>query len=186
LYYQKHSKWVNFPSCTVPLLALTYLRGNIAMYSAEPQYLYLLFNHDTDKTTRRPSNQVYTTEGHALSLGTTHLHAPSASRRQLHKGEVLQCPAYVPPSMGGVVVGIEGREDFDCARQLVLGPKDGFSDGERGDGSLYGYCSVPEVPRYVGHRGIKELTERPSTLFSRPWTTRAIRPPKITRQAEIK
>lgn len=40
--------------------------------------------------------------------------------------------------------GVEDREDYQYARQIVWGSKEPGVDGD-----LYGYCKIPEAPRYV-------------------------------------
>lgn len=69
----------------------------------------------------------------------------------LRRGENVQCPTYRPPTLGGLVVGIEQRQDYEYARSLVYGPGvDGRAE-EQGQvhWSEYGFCAVPSVPRYV-------------------------------------
>lgn len=52
-------------------------------------------------------------------------------------------------------MGIEGREDYDYARQIVLGQR---AEGREG-ANLYGFCSVPEVPRYVSLRACSSMIQ---------------------------
>lgn len=115
---------------------------------AYKQYLYLLFE-DTPST--HLSNQVFTTEGHPLSMPVSMQKSPSAARRVLHRGEDLQCPMYRPPTLGGLVVGIEQRRDYEYARSLVYGPGvDGrVEEHGRVHWSEHGFCEVPSVPRFV-------------------------------------
>jgi mannosidase alpha-like ER degradation enhancer 1 len=111
------------------------------------KYLYLLF---ADLPSKPPSNTVFTTEGHQLHLPRNLTRGPTAIRRALHKHEDLYCPAYVPQTLGGLPVGIEGRDDYEYARALVYGPgKDGLrvEEGRTYDG--LGTCHVPEVPRFA-------------------------------------
>jgi len=112
------------------------------------QYLYLLFD-DTQLT--RLSNQVFTTEGHPLSMPVSMQKPPSSARRILHRGENVQCPVYRPPTLGGLVVGIEQRRDYEYARSLVYGPGVDGRVEEHGHvhWSEKGFCEVPRVPRFV-------------------------------------
>ena len=52
---------------------------------------------------------------------------------------------------GGLVVGIEQREDYEYARSLVFGP--GVDGRAEEDGQVfwseYGVCRVPIAPRFV-------------------------------------
>ena len=111
------------------------------------KYLYLLFDPSPEPPV---SNTVFTTEGHPLSLPANT--APqSASWRASHNREDLYCPVYVPPTIGGIPVGIEGRADYDYARALVFGPSAAGLAAERdlhawGDGT----CDArPAVPRHT-------------------------------------
>ncbi|CAK9783494.1 unnamed protein product [Cutaneotrichosporon oleaginosum] len=111
------------------------------------KYLYLLF---ADLPSAPPSNTVFTTEGHQLHLPRNLTRSPTATRRALHKREDLYCPAYVPQTLGGLPVGIEGRDDYEYARALVYGPgKEGLrvAEGRTYDG--LGTCTIPEVPRFA-------------------------------------
>lgn len=99
------------------------------------------------------SNRVFTTEGHALSLPANLLRPSSQIRRQMRRGENLFCPAYVPPTLGGLVVGIERRADYEYARSLVFGPGvEGRveEDKDRVKWREGGYSLIPEVPKFVG------------------------------------
>lgn len=111
------------------------------------KYLYLLFDDDSNTTV---TNTVFTTEGHPLYL-PKHLNRPiTPMRRSLHKREDLYCPVYVPQTLGGIPVGIEGRDDYEYARSLVYGPgKEGLrvEEGRRYDG--LGVCRVADVPRFA-------------------------------------
>ncbi|WVQ80984.1 hypothetical protein IAT38_003091 [Cryptococcus sp. DSM 104549] len=136
------------------------------MLSETLKYLYLLFSH----TPFPNSNKVYTTEGHPLYLPTSLLNRPSTTRRALHKGEHLTCPVYKPRRVGGrprsshagtaadweaeeegIVVGVEGRDEYEYARGLVYGwtalglkaedPKRMWWDG--------GVCSLPVAPKFA-------------------------------------
>lgn len=111
------------------------------------QYLYLLFD-DAPETPL--TNTVFTTEGHSLHLPRNLSRSPSAARRAAHKREDLYCPAYVPQRLGGIPVGIEGRDDYEYARALVYGPgQEGLrvEEGRRYDG--LGTCRQPSVPRFT-------------------------------------
>lgn len=71
----------------------------------------------------------------------------------MHRGENLQCPAYFPPTLGGLVVGIERRKDYEYARGLGFGPgEEGvmIEDEERVQWWEGGYCEKPVMPNYVG------------------------------------
>jgi mannosidase alpha-like ER degradation enhancer 1 len=115
---------------------------------ADIQYLYLLFDIAPSILT----NQVFTTEGHALSLPHSQLRPPSTVRRQMHKGENQFCPAYKPPTLGGLVVGIERRRDYEYARALVFG---GDTDGLKIEDEARvgwwegGWCEKPVMPKFV-------------------------------------
>ncbi|KAK4689097.1 hypothetical protein P7C73_g1006, partial [Tremellales sp. Uapishka_1] len=111
------------------------------------KYLYLLF----DTSPLSHSNSVFTTEGHPLSLPVSLLRQPSEARRQSHRGESLTCPPYKSPTLGGLVVGIEQRADYEYARTLVFGPSDigvSIEDEARVHWSESGFCAVPVVPRF--------------------------------------
>lgn len=109
------------------------------------QYLYLLFSVDSESPTPL-TNQVFTTEGHALTLPTHLLIPPSSVRLEMHRGENLFCPIYTPPTLNGMVVGIERMSDYEYARSLVFGLGDEGVDVEDEDrvGWLEdGYCEIP-------------------------------------------
>lgn len=94
---------------------------------------------------------MFTTEGHLLSLPHSLQLQPSAVRRALHRGEQQYCPAYKPPSLNGLQVGIEQRYDYEYARTLIYGDHLEKEDAkeERGLWSEYGRCAVPQVPKHV-------------------------------------
>jgi len=80
------------------------------------------------------------------------LHKPiSKARRVLHRGENVQCPVYKPPTLNGIVVGIEQRRDYEYARSLVFGP--GVEGRAEENGRVHwsesGFCEIPTVPRFV-------------------------------------
>ena len=102
---------------------------------------------------------MFNTEGHPLSLPHALVDKPSPQRRAMHRGEDLFCPAYEPTRVGGgksygpgwemydgIVVGIEGRGDYDYARSLVFGPDAVPSDPVVWDG---GVCKIGKVPQFV-------------------------------------
>lgn len=99
----------------------------------------------------RLDNRVFSTEGHPLSLPVSLQHAPPKARRALHRGEDLQCPAYRPPHLNGLVVGIEQRRDYEYARSLVYGSGEvgAEADIESRTWSESGYCEVPSTPKFV-------------------------------------
>ncbi|KZS97985.1 hypothetical protein SISNIDRAFT_405596 [Sistotremastrum niveocremeum HHB9708] len=120
------------------------------------KYLTLLFDeqhpiHDDD------SNFVFTTEGHILTLNSTHLKPLSEIRRKMRGVEHQECPVYEthhePPftdPTDGLATGIRGRGDAEWARHLVIGnlaPK--FKDFIEGSDSPYwsenGWCEVPRA-----------------------------------------
>jgi hypothetical protein len=121
--------------------------GMISWYSS-PKYLYLLF----DPTPEPLSSKVFTTEGHPLYMPFQLQKQPSKVRRTMHRGEDLKCPAYVPTRLGGwswphrgdndwyggLIVGIESRNDYDYAAHLI---------GVQGDGDTP--CVIPKAPRFV-------------------------------------
>jgi mannosidase alpha-like ER degradation enhancer 1 len=114
------------------------------------QYLFLLFD---PTTTPLRSNKVFTTEGHVLSLPHTHLQAPTSTATGTPKRGGYTCPVYTPPTLGGLVVGIERRADYEYARSLVFGKGvDGrvIEDKARVHWYEGGYCEIPVVPRFVG------------------------------------
>lgn len=113
------------------------------------KYLYLLFD---PSPSRQLSNTVFTTEAHPLSLPRNPARIPpSAAWRASHRREDLYCPVYVPPSINGIIVGIEGREDYDYARSLVLGATAAALAAETDlDAWGYGICArKPTTPRHT-------------------------------------
>lgn len=135
------------------------------------QYLYLLFDGHRP---HRHSNQVFTTEGHLLSMPAKHLRPTSAARRAMHRGEILQCPVYKPPTVGGgLVVGIERRQDYEYARSLVFGwgvNGRAIEDQDRVQWWEGGFCSLPTAPKFVSHRS-GQRTKRPLTDLCRHSTS---------------
>jgi mannosidase alpha-like ER degradation enhancer 1 len=114
--------------------------------SADPQYLYLLFDNAAPTS---QSNAVFTTEGHSLYL-PHHLQLhPSPIRRELHRGEQQFCPVYRPPTLNGLRVGIEQREDWEYGRSLIYGNDLTDTQEERKYWSPSGYCAVPLAPKFV-------------------------------------
>jgi mannosidase alpha-like ER degradation enhancer 1 len=113
------------------------------------QYLYLLF--DEAAASSPGTNSVFTTEGHVLSLPHSLQTHPSPIRRALHRSEQQYCPAYRPPSLGGLRVGIEQRDDYEYARTLIYGEElnDDTVHQERRFWSEHGRCAVPQVPKHV-------------------------------------
>jgi mannosidase alpha-like ER degradation enhancer 1 len=77
---------------------------------------------------------------------------PTAAWRANHRGEDLFCPVYTPQTMGGLPVGIEGRDDYDYARALVFGSgEEGVAIEEPSARALWseeGTCALPHVPNY--------------------------------------
>lgn len=62
------------------------------------------------------------------------------------------CPAYRPPTLNGLVVGIERRADYEHARSLVFGLGTAgtvIEDKERVMWWEGGFCEVPRVSRHV-------------------------------------
>jgi mannosidase alpha-like ER degradation enhancer 1 len=116
--------------------------------SAEPQYLYLLFD---DAPSSLLANLVFTTEGHSLSLPHALQSPPSPIRRELHRGEQQFCPAYRPPRLNGLRVGIEQRQDWEYARSLIYGDTLD-ADVYKQEGQFWsssGTCSIPVAPKFV-------------------------------------
>jgi hypothetical protein len=73
----------------------------------------------------------------------------------MHRGEDLFCPAYEPPTLGGLVVGIERRLDYEYARSLVFGwGVDGrvIEDKESVQWWEGGFCSLPLAPTFVSYQ----------------------------------
>lgn len=120
------------------------------------KYLYLLFD---DSPAPRLSNDVFSTEGQKLSLPSDLQVPASPVHRALRQGENQLCPAYDPPTVGGgLVVGIEGRSDYDYAASLVFGPGgQGIGQETAGSTEFLGMCVVPQVPRYVGQQHISNV-----------------------------
>jgi mannosidase alpha-like ER degradation enhancer 1 len=86
----------------------------------------------------------------------------------MHRGEDLFCPAYEPPTLGGLVVGIERRVDYEYARSLVFGwGVDGrvIEDKESVHWWEGGFCSLPSAPTFVSRQTL--VTSQPSTNFWR-------------------
>ncbi|RXK37277.1 hypothetical protein M231_05419 [Tremella mesenterica] len=118
------------------------------MLSETLKYLYMLFD---PTPLPRLTNSVFTTEGHTLSLPHGQLRTPSFVRRAMHRGENQQCPVYRNPELGGLVVGIERRADYDYARSVVYGPglEGVWAENESGvkwwEG---GFCVIPKAPKW--------------------------------------
>ncbi|WVW81609.1 hypothetical protein I302_103604 [Kwoniella bestiolae CBS 10118] len=123
------------------------------MLSESLKYLYLLFAD----TPFPNSNTVFTTEGHPLRMPKDLLKAPSTPRRAMRKGENPTCPVYRFVTVGstipsqGIIVGIEGREDYDYARSLIYGWDATGVDIEDGRRIWYdgGICKVPSEPKFA-------------------------------------
>ncbi|WVQ93882.1 hypothetical protein IAU59_000960 [Kwoniella sp. CBS 9459] len=123
------------------------------MLSETLKYLYLLFAD----TPFPNANKVFTTEGHPLRIPPRLLRAPSPTRRILRNGENPTCPVYIPFMAGGlredegIVVGIEGRAEYEYARGLIYGwgseglevedPRRMWWDG--------GVCYIPSAPKFA-------------------------------------
>ncbi|CAG7849149.1 ER degradation-enhancing alpha-mannosidase-like protein 1 Flags: Precursor [Serendipita indica DSM 11827] len=115
------------------------------------KYLYLLFD-ENNPLASSDSNMVFTTEGHVLTLNTTHLRPMSEVRRESRKHENLVCPV-VEPYVGNAGVrmpplsyGIRSRPDYDYARTLVdFVPADTEFDPDVLWSQPYGLCEVPTV-----------------------------------------
>jgi mannosidase alpha-like ER degradation enhancer 1 len=81
----------------------------------------------------------------------------------MHRGENLWCPIYEPPTLGGLVVGIERRADYEYARSLVFGwGVEGrvIEDMQRVRWWEGGYCPWPSAPKFVSHRRTVEPANR--------------------------
>nr|XP_018266555.1 uncharacterized protein I303_00530 [Kwoniella dejecticola CBS 10117]OBR88713.1 hypothetical protein I303_00530 [Kwoniella dejecticola CBS 10117] len=123
------------------------------MLSESLKYLYLLFAN----TPFPNSNTVFTTEGHPLRMPPSLLKQPSSTRRALRKGENPTCPLYRPNTVGGssgspgIIVGIEGRGDYDYARSLVYGLDDSGAQVEDRRRIWYdgGVCKIPIEPKFT-------------------------------------
>ncbi|WRT63472.1 uncharacterized protein IL334_000377 [Kwoniella shivajii] len=123
------------------------------MLSETLKYLYLLFADIPFPN----ANKVFTTEGHSLKMPTSLLRPPSIPRRSMRKGENPTCPAYRPPIYGGtgpgegIVMGIEGRADYDYARGLIYGWNNTGVDIEDGKKLWFdgGICKTPNVPKFA-------------------------------------
>lgn len=132
--------------------------GRTVLAADEGQYLFLLFDEAADE--QKVSNTVFTTEGHPLTLPLALQTAPSLVRKALHAGEVLQCPAYSAPTLGGLTVGIEGRGDYEYARQLVdLSVDEGqVADAEGRFWGSGGSCVAPTSLSHVRYPTCSLLT----------------------------
>ena len=112
------------------------------------QYLYLLFDPTLSAGT---SNQVFSTEGQSLSLPPALVRKTASTASASPKGWDRKCPAYAPPTLGGLRVGIEQRLDYEYARAIVYGP--GVNGRAEETGQVHwspnGFCKVPNAPRYV-------------------------------------
>lgn len=80
-----------------------------------------------------------------------HVPPPTAAWHASHRREDLYCPVYEPPIIGGIPVGIEGRDDYDYIRTMVFGPAvDSFSAEVLpqlwGDGMC---AKQPHVPKFT-------------------------------------
>ncbi|PVF93371.1 hypothetical protein CPB86DRAFT_715665 [Serendipita vermifera] len=116
------------------------------------KYLYLLFDENNPLATS-DSNIVFTTEGHILTLNSTHIRPMSPTRRSSRQYENLTCPAIEEPAIypGGLRPpplshGIRSRVDYDFARTLTGLPRDG--DAAKQDAfwsTPYGTCEKPKV-----------------------------------------
>ncbi|WWD22230.1 hypothetical protein CI109_106721 [Kwoniella shandongensis] len=126
------------------------------MLSETLKYLYLLFSD----TPFPNSNKVFTTEGHPLYMPTDRLRPPSPPRRAMRKGENPTCPIYVPTLApvsvagdAGIVVGIEGRAEYEYARGIVFGwGEDGLEVEEDGKNRMWwdgGVCPIPSSPKFA-------------------------------------
>ncbi|WVF66261.1 hypothetical protein IAT40_001001 [Kwoniella sp. CBS 6097] len=123
------------------------------MLSETLKYLYLLFAD----TPFPNANKVFTTEGHPLRIPPKLLHAPSPTRRTLRRGENPTCPVYRPKTVGGliddegIVVGIEGRAEYEYARGLIYGWGDDGLEVEDSRRMWWdgGMCQVPSTPKFA-------------------------------------
>ncbi|OCF41757.1 hypothetical protein I317_04461 [Kwoniella heveanensis CBS 569] len=123
------------------------------MLSETLKYLYLLFADIPLPN----ANKVFTTEGHSLRVPPKHLRTPSLTRRTLRRGEHPTCPVYKPVMVGGltedegIVVGIEGRAEYEYARSLIYGW--GSEGLEAEDPSKMwwngGVCHIPSAPKFA-------------------------------------
>ncbi|WVR03311.1 hypothetical protein IAU60_000302 [Kwoniella sp. DSM 27419] len=123
------------------------------MLSETLKYLYLLFSD----TPFPNANKVFTTEGHPLRMPSRLLRAPSAVRKARRLGENHHCPRYQPATAGGrvtgqgIVIGIEGRNEYEYARALVYGwDKEGL-EVEDWNRMWWpgGTCRVPTVAKFA-------------------------------------
>ncbi|KAF8529066.1 alpha-mannosidase [Hysterangium stoloniferum] len=117
------------------------------------KYLYLLFDENNPLHTD-DSNTIFTTEGHLLTLSREHINTPSAVRRQLRRGENLQCPAYYPtrhpsdPMDGhyGLASSVRSRDDAEFARISV--GSDENTRAAADDAAFWmseGWCKSPQT-----------------------------------------
>nr|XP_019014344.1 uncharacterized protein I206_00426 [Kwoniella pini CBS 10737]OCF53125.1 hypothetical protein I206_00426 [Kwoniella pini CBS 10737] len=137
------------------------------MLSESLKYLYLLFADIPFPN----SNTVFTTEGHPLKMPASLLKAPSSTRRAIRKGESSTCPLYRPFAAGGIstrtgiIVGIEGREDYDYARSLVYGLDSSGVEVEDGSRIWYdgGICRTSSEPKFAFEIVLSPLDASKST-----------------------
>lgn len=136
------------------------------------KYLYLLFDEDNPLASS-DSNILFTTEGHILTLNSTHLRPMSKFRRETRKvcchipvlcylilchikHENLMCPSYQTAGeeethhLRTMPFGIRNRPDYDFARTLVgfdmesAAAKQDLAFLEPG-----GVCEVPKIKVHV-------------------------------------
>ncbi len=89
------------------------------------QYLALLFD-DEHPLHSDDSNTIFTTEGHILTLNSTHLKPASKVRREVRGPEHVECSSYPPPPIWlstsanhSLSAGVRSRGDFEWARNVA-------------------------------------------------------------------
>lgn len=112
------------------------------------KYLYLLFDESSATHAAVASGKVFTTEGHLVRMPSDLRPAPdpikTSRRRQEFSGAVYQCLPHRPQTLGGLVVGVRQRDDYDYAAMLVDMPLVAESDGMAGAG----LCTLPVPSPY--------------------------------------
>ncbi len=105
------------------------------------KYLYLLFDPSSSK---HVGNKIFTTEGHLLSPPSRTV-IPLNRDSTEYAGSNPICPLYRPTDMGGLLVGVKGRSDYDYSANVVGMPL--LADYSYRD--VNGRCEVPVAEAYV-------------------------------------
>lgn len=117
------------------------------MLSETLKYLFLLFDESSATHAAVADGKVFTTEGHLVRLPSDLRRRPelskAAQRRRDFSGANYQCLPYRPQTLGGLVIGVRQRNDYDYAAMLVDMPLVAESDGFDA-----GTCSLPAPSPY--------------------------------------